>query len=77
MVDGPTWTGNVIGQSISWCGRGHGSGRWLAPRGDLGQHASRLLAADLADVLLVLEHHAERLVDQCRLELPGAERQTR
>ena len=50
----------------------------LAARGDLGQHPRGLLAADLADVLLVLEDDAERLVDELRASSSrGAERQQR
>ncbi len=47
------------------------------PRGGLGQVAPRPLAADLADVLLVLEDDAEGLVDELRRELAGTERQER
>ena len=49
-------------------GIGHRSLR-SAAGGGLGQHASGLVAPDLADVLLVLEDDAERLVDQLRCQL--------
>ena len=45
-----------------------------APRGGLGQVLRGRVAADLADVLLVLEDDAERLVDELRRQLAGAER---
>src|SRR5688500_7198205 len=62
IVDGPTWTGKVIGLPS-------------AASRDLGQHPRRLFAADLADVLLVLEDDTEGLVDQGRRQLLRAERQ--
>src|SRR5687768_3194474 len=67
IVDGPTWTGKVIGRSTSWLAAS-------APRGYLGQHPGRLFAPDVADVLLVLEDDPERLIDEVRLELARPER---
>ena len=51
-------------------------GRSAAGRG-LGQVATGPVAADLADVLLVLEDDAERLVDELRRQLARPERQER
>src|SRR6187200_2011072 len=44
-------------------------------RAGLGQVTARRLATDPADVLLVLEDDAERLVDELRGQLARAERQ--
>ena len=60
------------------CSRMTPAGRQGAPRlsaagGGLRQHACRLLTADLADVFFVLEHDAQRLVDEFGLELTGTE----
>src|SRR5690348_2809189 len=49
----------------------------LAARRRLGEVATRAVAADLADVLLVFEDDTERLVDQLGGQLAGAERQQR
>jgi hypothetical protein len=46
-----------------------------AAGGGLGEIAPRPLAANVADVLLVLEDDAERLVDELRRELARAQRQ--
>ena len=46
-----------------------------AAGGDLGEHPLGLLAAELADVLLVLEDDAEGLVDELGRQLAGTERE--
>src|SRR5689334_12866898 len=76
--DGPTWTGNVIARSIASWPRRSAMHSWVsASRGDLCQHPAGLLAADLADVFLVLQDDAERLVDEFGLQLTSAEGEQR
>src|SRR5215204_6895102 len=48
-----------------------------AAGGDLGQHPPGLLAPELADVLLVLEHDPEGLVDDLGRQLAGTQTEQR
>src|SRR6476659_357883 len=69
---------STVGPHGAWTIAGSGVASIdLAARGDLAEHPGSLLAADVADVLLVLEDDAQCLVDELGLELGGTEREQR
>ena len=69
--------GAVGARAMAGVGHGVLPRRSAAARAGLAQVAAGAVAADLADVLLVLEDDAERLVDELGRQLAGTQRQQR